>query len=85
MLVGISREAAAALGRAESAVAASRLKIIIGLKSAGLHPRLHAAIASRFRKCATSKCASEGIRLKNPSLALRANVVDPLSESPIAF
>jgi hypothetical protein len=36
----VSREAATGIGRAESAVAASRLKIIIGLNSVGLRPRL---------------------------------------------
>jgi hypothetical protein len=33
----VSREAAAGIGRAESAVATSRLKIIIGLNSVGLN------------------------------------------------
>jgi hypothetical protein len=55
----LSREAATAIGRAECAAAASRLKIIFCLSTVGLRPRLHAAIASRFRKCATSKSVSE--------------------------
>jgi hypothetical protein len=52
-----SREAATAIGRAARAAAASRLKIIFCLVPVGLRPRprLRAAIASRFRKCATSK------------------------------
>jgi hypothetical protein len=53
-----SREAATAIGRAERAAAASRLKISICLSSVGLHPRLHAAIASRFLKSATFLRAS---------------------------
>jgi hypothetical protein len=53
----VSREAAAAIGREEIDVAASRLQIIICKSSVGLRPRLCAAIASRFRKCATSKLA----------------------------
>jgi hypothetical protein len=56
-----SREAATAIGRAKCAAAASRLKIIFCLSTVGLRPRLHAAIASRFLKCATSKSVSEGL------------------------
>jgi hypothetical protein len=49
-----SREAATAIGRAEISAAASRLRSLSCLVPVGLCPRLHAAIASRFRKCATS-------------------------------
>jgi hypothetical protein len=66
----VSREAAAAIGRAQCAAAASRLKIIFRLNSVGFRPRLRAAIASRFRNGATSKSVSEGI-LYGPSLTLR--------------
>jgi hypothetical protein len=63
----VSREAAAAIGRAEISAAASRLRIINFLNSVGLRPRLRAAIASRFRKGATS------------ILALRAGEVTTLT------
>jgi hypothetical protein len=50
-----SREAAAAIGREEISAAASRLGLLFCLVPVGLRPRLHAAIASRFRNGATLK------------------------------
>jgi hypothetical protein len=79
----VSREAAAGIGSAESAVAASRLKIIICLNSVGLHPRLRAAIASRFQNGATSKLTLRVTKKRKVSHypgGLSAPMLSPLAE-----
>jgi hypothetical protein len=47
------------MDHAQIAVAASRLPGFLPSNPLGLHPRLHAAVASRLRKCATSKSGSD--------------------------